>query len=323
MHVRTGRPSLPLDVRPGDRAFAGVKLTGDALFAVVTDLRAQVLDEHTAPLTDPSPDGVVAAVVEAVERVRAVHPGLAGLGVGLGGLVTGRRLVRVAPHLGWDEPVDLAALLTVATGLATAVDNDVRALTAAEHWFGVARGLHSFALVTVGVGVGAGIVVHDRLVEGVAGAGGAVGHHPVGTAGLCAAGHRGCAQGLLSSGAVAGAVAQALGRPVTFDEALGLARDGAPAAAAVVADAGRALGRLLADLANLVDPELVILSGDGVGLVEAARAELDAELARLRAATAPPPRLMVRPFPFTDWARGAAAVAVQSHVLGPAPAGPA
>jgi predicted NBD/HSP70 family sugar kinase len=73
---------------------------------------------------------------------------------------------------------------------------------------------------------------------------------------------------------------------------------------------------LVADIANLIDPELVILTGDGIGLVDVARPALDAALEENRKAPLAPVPLDVRPFPFTEWARGAAAVAVQEHVLG-------
>jgi predicted NBD/HSP70 family sugar kinase len=312
VHLRTGRPALPLDVRPSPLRLVGVKITGDELFAVVTDLRAGVLATRTGPLPGRAPAAVVAAVAAVVDTLRSEHPGVAGLGIGVGGLVVARRQVAVAHFLGWDD-VPLAALAEAATGLPVVVENDVRALTAAEHWFGAGRGLHSFALLTIGAGVGAGIVVHDRLVEGAHGAGGGVGHHRLGGGGVCARGHRGCAHGVLSSTAIAARIGAVHGRRIGYAQALDLARDGDPAARAVVAEAGRALGRLVADLAVL-DPELVILSGEGVDLVELVRPELDAALAEPREPGAGAPRLVVRPFPFTDWARGAAAVAVQELV---------
>lgn len=315
-HPRTGRPSLPLDVAPSEHRFIGVKVTGDTLFAVVCDLRANVLAEHTRPLPGAEPAAVVGAIADAARLLRADHPGVVGLGVGVGGFVVDRRDVARAHFLGWHERVPLADLVHEATGLPAVVDNDVRALTAAEHWFGAGRGLQSLLVITIGAGVGCGIVVHDLVVEGAHGGGGSIGHRPVLSSVVCEDGHRGCAQGLVSSRAVSGAVAQALGRPVTYDEALALAAEGHPAARRVVDEAASALGVLVADIANLIDPELVILTGDGIGLVDVARPALDAALEENRKAPLAPVPLDVHPFPFTEWARGAAAVAVQEHVLG-------
>ena len=228
--VRTGRPSLPLDVGPSSHRFLGMKITGDTLFTVVTDLRAQVLAEHTRPLPGQDPADVVGAAADVARILRADHPDVVGVGIGIGGLVVDRRDVARAHFLGWNERVPLADLLHEATGLPTVVHNDVNALTAAEHWFGAGRGAQSLVVITIGVGVGCGIVVHDRLVEGAHGGGGSIGHRPLVTWAVCEDGHRGCAQGLVSSGAVSGAVAQALGRPVGYVEALQLAADGHPAA---------------------------------------------------------------------------------------------
>lgn len=317
VHARTGRPSLPLDVQASSRRFLGVKITGDALFAVVTDLRATVLAEHAEPLAARDPDAVVDAVAEVAARLRTDHPDVVGIGMGIGGQVVERREVPKAAFLPWPETVSLAARLQAATGLPTVVENDVRALTVAEHWFGAGRGLQSLVVVTIGVGVGCGIVLHDRLVEGAHGAGGLVGHRLLAGSAVCAEGHRGCADAMLTSGAVTGAVSQALGRPVSYDEVLDLARSGQPAARRVADDAGRALGLLVADVANLVDPDLVILTGDGIGLVDVARAALEAALEKNRDPGGPRARVEVTPFPFTEWARGAAAVAIQAHVRGP------
>jgi predicted NBD/HSP70 family sugar kinase len=319
VHLRTGRPSLPLDVQPTSRRFLGMKITDDTLFTVVTDLRAAVVVEHTVPLPGPEPAAVVAGIAEITELLRADHPDLAGIGIGIGGLVVNRRDVARAHFLGWQDGVPLAELVHAATGLPTVVDNDVRALTAAEHWFGAGRGVHSLAVVTIGVGVGCGIVVHDRMLEGAHGGGGSIGHRPLLTdAPLGGDGHRGCAQGIVSSGAIADAVTRALGRPVGYAEALELAAAGDTAARRVVDTAAEALGVLVADIANLVDPELVILTGDGIALVDLARARLDATLTQHRSEGLAPMRLDVRPFPFTEWARGGAAVAIQDHVLGAA-----
>jgi predicted NBD/HSP70 family sugar kinase len=314
--VRTGRPSLPLDVGPSPHRFLGMKITGDTLFTVVTDLRANVLAEHTLPLPGTDPGAVVGTAADVARQLHADHEGVVGLGVGVGGFVVDRRDVARAHFLGWQERVPLADLLHEATGIPAVVDNDVRALTAAEHWFGAGRGVQSLVVVTIGAGVGCGIVVHDRVIEGAHGGGGSIGHRPVLSWAVCEDGHRGCAQGLVSSGAIAGAVAQALGRPVSYPEALALAADGHAAARRAVDDAAEALGVLVADIANLVDPELVILTGDGIGLVDVARPALDAALEENRKPPLAPARIDVRPFPFTEWARGAAAVAVQEHVLG-------
>ena len=101
-----------------------------------------------------------------------------------------------------------------------------------------------------------------------------------------------------------------------YDDVLDLALAGDPAAGQIVADAGRALGRLIALAANLTMPERVVLSGEGVRLVEVARPQIDEALAANRDPQASPLDLDVRPGDFTQWARGAAVIAIQTYVLG-------
>ena len=137
-----------------------------------------------------------------------------GLGVSLGGTVAADGLVRGTHLLAWDEPVDLAWILQQATGLATIIDNDVNAFTLAEHWFGVGRDTEDFAVLTIGAGVGLGLVCGDEVVRGHGGAAGMVGPLPV-------LGVR-TASEVLTTRALEADAAALLGRPVGLDEVTGL-----------------------------------------------------------------------------------------------------
>ncbi|GIF68742.1 MarR family transcriptional regulator [Asanoa ishikariensis] len=308
-----GRPSTPLDVVAAGHRFAGVKLTASHGYAVLADLRSTVLAKVDGPLRGKSPAEVVASVADLVSRVAGDAP-LAGVGVSLGGRAADHRIVTAAPYLGWAGPVDLGGLVTAATGAPTVVDNDVLALARATHWFGAARGADRFALVTVGVGIGYGLVVHDRLVDSDDAGVGLVAHlclDPLGP--LCARGHRGCAEAMLASGKIRDAVAVGRGGVSTYAECLDLASAGDPVAVRVVDDAGRALGRLVAMIANLTMVPTVVLSGDGVELASVASDALAAGLAADRDPAADPVRVEIHPGGFDEWARGAAVTAIQSY----------
>lgn len=310
----TGRPAVPLDIVPSSHHFVGTKVTGDDVHAVLVDLRGTVLASARAALTDHRPRRVVDVVAALVDEVRA-STALTGLGIGLGGHSPDRRSVAVAPFLEWAD-VPLARLVEDATGTATVVENDVVALTTAEHWFGEGRGLRSLAVLTVGAGVGYGLVQHGRLVTHRDTGIGLVGHYPLDTNGaVCRTGHRGCATAMLTMPSLTAQAGVALGRPVAYPELLALARTGEPAARLLVDDAGRALGRLVAAVANLTMVERVVLTGEGVELAEVARHALEDGIARDRDPRASPVDVVVRPGDFTQWARGAAVVAIQEFVL--------
>ncbi|ROS53761.1 ROK family transcriptional regulator [Frigoribacterium sp. PhB118] len=360
----SGRPSVPLDLDPDAHHFVGVKLTRDRLFVVVTDQRGRVLDGHDDDLPDPSPAAVVAQVAAVVTSARGRDDRIRAVGVTVGGQVVDRAHVRHAPFLGWDD-VPLAELLTAMTDLPTWVENDVRALTQAELWFGEGRGLRSFALVTIGAGVGLGLVAAGEVLGGAHSSAGSVGHQrivapegvpaPVAVpvpvpvpvqvplpvpvpvpvpvparvpasaaaaaradvpAPTCDLGHHDCASAFLTVAAVEAAAARALGRPVAYDDLLVLAADGHQEARVVVDTAADVLGQLIAGVLNVLDPEVVLMSGEGVRLATVGGAAVDAAIARDAHRAVPPPRLLVQEFRFDEWARGAAAVAIQMHALG-------
>jgi predicted NBD/HSP70 family sugar kinase len=212
--------------------------------------------------------------------------------------------------------VPLASMLEQATGLPTVLENDVLALTRAQHWFGAARGSTHFAVVTVGAGVGCGLVAHDAIVESPDAGLGLVGHFPLDPLGpLCVAGHRGCASALLTISSIQTRVSIGLQRPVSYAECLDLASVGNDVAFRVVAEAGRALGRLIAAVANLTMARKIILTGEGVRLAVVARAAVAEGIRLDRDPRADPLDLDIQSTGFDEWARGAAATAIQAYVL--------
>src|SRR5262249_18086096 len=149
-----GRPAAPLHVRPERADFVGVKVTAQDVIGVVVDLRAKVRSVRTRELRGKDVESVVgeieALVEELVARDEEVRSRVRGLGVSLSGDVdTDVGIVRYSPFLDWRE-VRFADVIAERTGLPTTVDNDVRALTRAEQWFGAGNGASAFVMVTVG-----------------------------------------------------------------------------------------------------------------------------------------------------------------------------
>lgn len=314
-----GRPAKPLDVRVDLQRFVGIKLTGDQALGVLTDLRAKTLGEHVADLAGHSPEEVVealAAVVEALAGSGGDVADIAGVGVSIGGKVTGQQVVLRAPFLEWRE-VDLGGMLSRRLGLPVVVENDVVALTEAERWFGLGRGIDDFAVVTTGAGVGYGLVIHGRQVITPDTGLGLGGHFPLDPTGpICADGHRGCSTAMLSTTSMCASAAVGLGRLVSYEELLALAASGNAVAVQVVGTAGRSLGRMIAAVANLTMVGTVVLSGEGIGLVDVpvAASELRAGIAADRDPDASEVRVLTGDADFGAWARGAAAVAVQARI---------
>ena len=311
---RTGRPSIPLDVIPGTHHFLGVKLTGEMLMASVTDLRADVLSYVEEPLRSTEPHEVAGHIAELEQRLRIDRP-VTAIGVGLGGVVPDGRMVRSAPFLDWNG-VPLADLVEAAADVPTFVANDLTAFTESQHWFGAGRGHDSFAVLTLGVGIGFGCVANGRLLANDDSGVGLVGHWPLDLLGpLCAKGHRGCAEGMLAISSIERDVSIAMNRPVEFDAALELAEAGEPAARQILDNSGRGLGKLIAAVANLTAPDKVVIGGEGVRLAAVASSAMRAGIRADRDPRASDVDVELVSGGNDAWCRGAAVIAIQGHVL--------
>jgi predicted NBD/HSP70 family sugar kinase len=197
-------------------------------------------------------------------------------------------------------------------GVPATAENDMRALTAAEHWFGVGAGYESMVLITVGAGIGVGLVVDGRIVNGAHGKSGSLEHLPVDPGGpRCERGHRGCVASYVPNAAIV----RALRTPgLDYAGVVDLARAGDLAAVQAFREAGHALGVLTATLANTMDPEKVVITGDGIAVTEFARAELHAAIAALRQPDDAPLDLDIEPFEFDEWARAGAVLAIREFL---------
>ncbi|MFC8598957.1 ROK family protein [Isoptericola sp. NPDC057191] len=320
-----GRPGAPLALRAARHRFLGVKVTSDEVYAVRTDATGRVEASRHRPLADVEQSTVVRQIVELVKELAGQHE-IEALGIGLAGQMSRfDDTVRANPFLGWDQ-VPLAGVLEEATGIPTVLSEDARALTAGVQWSGPGRGMSDLAVLTVGVGVGLGIVLDDRVLAGPTGRVGRIGHVRVSDSGpLCGHGHRGCASAFLTTAAITQAVGVPHGRSdVDLETAIALADEGDPVALRVFHDAGHALGVLVAQLVNILGLPAVILAGDGLGMLAHARTAMDAAVAQHLDPNATPPTVVAFSSGFDEWARGAAVVACQWMLVDPpAPAGPA
>ncbi|MFI5794990.1 ROK family protein [Streptomyces sp. NPDC051677] len=318
-----GRPANLVRVEGGRALFLGLKLTGGEIIGVLTDLCCRILLARHVPLTDRAPQAVLASTAELVRELLTEADGygvtVMGLGIATAGDVDrAEGVVRYSPFLEWRD-VPLAELASTVTGLPVTVDNDVRALTVAEQWFGAGVGLSDFAVVTVGAGVGCGLVVHGRVVAGAHGVAGEIGHVTVDPNGpLCHCGNRGCVEAIAADPAIRARIRERTGIEVTdTGEAVALAHGGDAEARAAYASAGEAIGRGIATVANLLGPQRVVISGEGLAAYDLFAEQIRNAFAAAAFGSAAQCDLQTRPLPFEEWARGAAATAIQSFITDP------
>ncbi|MFI2205005.1 ROK family protein [Streptomyces sp. NPDC020192] len=314
--TRQGRPSQPLGVVADSCSFLGFKITGDMVYGVVTTLRSEVTARLDRPLTTHDPAAVAGMVADLAAELAEGRPAPAGIGIGVGGLVRERAVVEESPFLGWRD-VPLAALVQERTGLPVVVESDVAALAEAESWFGAGRGLDRFAVLTIGAGIGYGLVLGGRRVP-FAEEGRGPGRHwiidPYGP--LTPDGARGSAVSLLTIPSIEYQIRAATGRDTGYEEILAGAAAGEPLASRVVDEAARALGTLVAQIANFALPQKILLAGEGVGLMDVAGTTVHDTIHAHRHPLAAVVDLETKVSDFHDWARGAAVLAIQVLVLG-------
>jgi glucokinase-like ROK family protein len=266
---RPGRPALLLDLNASGGFAIGADLGVDYLLVVALDLKGRSIWQRRAiksERSDPRED--VAALAQMIEEaIAAVQPtplGPLGIGVGVHGLVErSRGHLMFAPNLGWRD-VPVADLLATRLSVPILVDNEANAGALAETWVGVAREARGVVYLSIGIGLGAGIVIDGELYRGALGTAGEVGHTTVDPAGpLCNCGNRGCLEVFVSERALVSDLQPLRTSPATVaaDEVFSAAAEGDPAAIAALRRVGEYLGIGVANVVNTLNPEVVVIGG--------------------------------------------------------------
>jgi N-acetylglucosamine repressor len=269
-----GRPPILLALNPKGGYVIGIKLTETSATAALTDLEAMVVTKHTQELSGHSPDLVVkelSLLVNTLLKDSSLdRQQLLGVGIGMAGIVdSGQGVLRESPILGWQD-VHLADMLEALVEVPVYLENDVNTLTITEKWFGAGQGVDNFLTVSIGRGVGMGIVINGQFYRGARGGAGEFGHTVVDPHGpQCECGKHGCLEAFVGDIGLLRAASEAVQRgeieqPVSnVDELISLAIAGNPAAQAVFANAGQVLGRSIANLINIFSPQKILISGEG------------------------------------------------------------
>ncbi|WP_428928853.1 ROK family protein [Marinibacterium sp. SX1] len=322
-----GRPAVALRVRPGGQYVMGMKLSDRESTAVVVDLSGRVMASSAISRT-PGAMSVEVTLDAAETLMREVcdkgglDPGeLAAIGVGTPGFVDGGAgIVHWSPILD-RRGVALAPLLSERLGRPVLIDNDTNLVTLAELWFGAGRSLSDFAVVTIEHGVGMGFVINHRLYRGARSMGMELGHTKVQLDGaLCRCGQRGCLEAYLADYALVREARTALNLPdpetrsvnVLLESLFEQAKAGNRAAQSIFRRAGRYLALAMANVANLFDPQLIILSGERMRYDYLYAGETLAEMKTMMLETGrAAPALEIHAWGDMIWAHGAAALALQ------------
>lgn len=280
MPSQRGRPPVLLGLEPGAHHVFGVKVAPHRVSVSIANFVGDVVASHAITVRARHRTGeevaeLVATGIEETARISGIGvSGTAGVGIGLPGFID--NLTGVAR---WSPVFDRAdvnfqRVMERRIGAPVVVDNDANVVALAEQWFGLGRELSDFVVVTMEHGVGMGLVINDKLYRGSMRFGSEFGHTKIRPEGaLCRCGQRGCVEAYVADYALVrdASIFMATGdisdpvevqRAVT--ELMAIARRGNESALRLYRRAGEMLGLGLANLINVLNPPLVILSGQAM-----------------------------------------------------------
>lgn len=329
-----GRRRVLLALNPDAACVIGVKLAAFRVSCAVTDLKAEVKSSVIMPVrTSERPVSFVADLIEegirhCVSEARLKLDKISGIGIGIPGFVDSRTGVCYWTPLYKTGEVTLKELIRKRFNITTYIENDSNTVTLAHQWFGEGKGTDNFLVVTVEDGLGMGIVVNGQIYRGARGIAAEFGHVVVDPGGApCRCGKKGCVEAYTSDFSIlrAARLACAAGEwhceragDLTIEDITGAARDGEPALLKIFERAGYFLGIGLSGLIQVFNPAKIIISGDGVragdlmfdAMNKAIRDHTNRELFEAV-------EIVIQKWRDTDWARGAACLALQEFYKSP------
>jgi glucokinase len=277
--------------------FIGVDLGGTKMLLGVLDGESNVAWESREASTGQTEDELVDLLVREVEEARAACPDAAAVGLGIPATIDHEKGVAIsAVNLPLDN-LPIRRLAGERTGLPVFVDNDANVAALAEHLYGAAKGAENAVMLTIGTGIGGGLILGGEVYRGASGAGAELGHTVIEADGPECQGNcpgRGCVE-TLASGTALGREGRAaaerepdsvLGRMLADGHEIDgkavteAALNGDPPARAVFDLIGHRLGVALTSFANIFEPEVIVIGGGVIAagdlLLDPARRELEA-----------------------------------------------
>jgi glucokinase len=275
----------------------GVDLGGTKMLLGVLDTDSKVLWESRASSAGQGEEQLVELLVREVEEARRARPGVAALGLGVPATIDRARGVAVSAVNLAIENLPIRDLASERTGLPVFLDNDANVAALAEHLYGAAKGTQNAVMLTIGTGIGGGLILGGEVYRGATGAGAELGHTVIAIDGPRCQGNcpnRGCVETFASGTAIGreglnlaewepdSALGKMLagGREIDGRAVTEAAQAGDATAVKVFDSIGKRLGVALSSFANIFDPEVIVIGGGVIAagdlLLEPARRELAA-----------------------------------------------
>jgi predicted NBD/HSP70 family sugar kinase len=329
-----GRRRVLLALNPAAAYVVGVKLSAFQVSFAVTDMQADVLSSLIVPVRiSKRPVEFVANLIEegirhCVAEARLNMRKISGIGIGIPGLVDSEKGITLWSPLYKRGNTTLRELIQDRFNIETHIENDANTVTLAQQWFGEGRGVDNFLVVTVEHGVGMGIVVNGQLYRGLKGIGAEFGHFVIIPGGApCRCRKRGCIEAYVADYRILQSAIDAANEgkwqcdslsSLTIEEVTDIAGKGEPALRNIFKKGGEILGLGISGLAQIFNPEKVIIAGEGVRAGDLLFKPMHR---MIKKHTTPDMydtlQIVIQKWQDTDWARGAASMALQELYKSP------
>ncbi|WP_249414092.1 ROK family transcriptional regulator [Alteribacter keqinensis] len=276
-----GRKPFMLSLSDSSYYVVGVYAAAEVVHTVLSNLKGDIVSEKKSPVPDPATKDQFLRLLDAeiknqLEQNNITKQSVLGIGVAMHGLVDpDKGIALFSPHLNL-ENIPVKEYLEERIKVPVLIENDVRALSLAESWYGEGQEVSDFICLSVGLGVGSGIFINNDIYKGPYNTSGEIGHTIVDVNGpRCRCGNYGCLEAFASEYAVVNKIKKDLRlgkttlirdwlndeRELTFDLVMKAADQGDRLACDTLQESGRFLGIAIANLYNLLTPSKIILEG--------------------------------------------------------------
>lgn len=311
-----GRPATLLGLVANAGQLLGIKLAEDHVVGVCVNLHSEILWKFEEPFKSRGEAAVKELTNLLRKQVKRVKGQLLGIGIGVPGVVSPLDSSTAdSSMLGWTN-LDVGKKLSQELNTPVLLENDVNTLSITESLYGHGRDVSNFITITLGRGIGMGLVINGELYSGSYGAG-EFGHvQAVSLGAICECGKMGCLETLASSPAIhAAAVTAGYIRPNTsMSKLLELARSDKKIAHALFKKPAEALGMALGNVINVFGPELIFISGEGVEAWDLWEPHFQKSLNASVVSTMNKFEIEVDPWDDAKWALGATAIVLQASL---------
>ncbi|MEW6206962.1 MAG: ROK family protein [Acidobacteriota bacterium] len=284
-----------------ENLYIGIDLSSAALRGAVVSSAGRIIKDLRSDIEQTDAQQLLARIIETVRSLRATDS-VAAIGIGIPGLVNrATNRIEVMPNLPDFSDLDIAGEVERATGLSVVIDNNANAAAYAEFHVGAARGRKNVFFVTLGAGIGAGLIINGQIFRGATGFAGEFGHVTIDPEGIeCACGNIGCLETIASGPNIVRRTRERLyrdrtsslsrlsmprDREFTAEDIAHAARDGDEMAQLMMERTGMFLGIALAAVINLLNVEMIVLGG---GVMEAGDLILKPTIKETRRRAFPP-----------------------------------